>query len=612
MKKTLLSILLFAYYSVTANVSTLSMLNEVNAEWKNNFDGQLLASSVKIVNNKSFNDWIATHLMLVEQTLRQRSMQHLNAAQTRNRLKLLDELNSYWHAGIFPVNDYLPFKNPVFIDRVGTHCAVGYLMQQSGAEALAEKIDSENKFVYVKAIKTTGVSEWANENGFTIDELAWIQPGYPVAFTADDMAGGLNGNVRELAIDPASQLIYAGGSFNASIAGSACNGVAVYMNDISGWNWVPLGNGVNGTINALLIHNNKLYAGGEFTMAGTVPAKNVAVYDLATMQWQSMGSLDSTVNSFAVYNNEIYAGGRFTGLVSKWTGSQWQDITSGFIYNGEARTLEVYNNELIIGGNFELLTGAIRKNVAAYDGTYMNSSGFGTVTPVNDFEIYHDTLYAACDIAVGPDTCALARFVNSDWEVVIKPYYLMVEYYGGTSIRKLSVAQNRLFGIGDFFCSSGLIYGNRMMEIIFDPSTGDAMCIPLIIVDSTVHTMVSQNDIITFGGDFITAYGDSLNHVGQLMSILSGIPNITFNTANSFVVFPNPANDRINVQLNNFSTQKVCYVKILNSIGKEIYNQKITGPVFSMDLSGKSAGIYTVQVVDEGGVSIGSKRVIME
>jgi hypothetical protein len=89
----------------------------------------------------TFNEWIAVHLKLVETTLRQRDIRHLSASQISHRTALLDKLQQYHQAGVFPINDYLPYKNPIFIDRIGTHCAVGYLMQQSGAEDLAQRID---------------------------------------------------------------------------------------------------------------------------------------------------------------------------------------------------------------------------------------------------------------------------------------------------------------------------------------------------------------------------------------------------------------------------------------------------------------------------------------
>jgi 16S rRNA (cytosine1402-N4)-methyltransferase len=60
-------------------------------------------------------------------------------------------------------------------------------MQQSGCEELSRKIDKHEKFAYVKEIKAEGLAEWAKTNGFTVDELAWIQPAYPPNFVLADL-----------------------------------------------------------------------------------------------------------------------------------------------------------------------------------------------------------------------------------------------------------------------------------------------------------------------------------------------------------------------------------------------------------------------------------------
>jgi hypothetical protein len=610
MNKLLLTLSMFVAISSNAIASSFSKLCEVNAEWKNNSDGKQIAATFNSAGNLSFNDWIKNHLMLVERTLRQRSVENLNASQRHNRLQLLDELNGYWHTGVFPVNDYLAYNNPVFIDRNGTHCAVGYLMQQSGADNLAMQIDADNKFVYVKEIKTKGVAEWATKNGFTIDELAWIQPGYPPTFTTASLENGLNGNVKTMVVDQSTQTLYAGGSFTSSVTGASCNGIAAYISGIVGWSWVGLGAGVNGTVNTLMVHNDKLYVGGQFTMAGSVSASNIAMYDLSTGQWQPMGTLDSTVNTIAVYNNEIYAGGRFTGFVSKWNGSQWQSITAGFIYGSEARTLEVWNNQLLIGGSFELLTGALRRNVATYDGSMMGISGFGTVTPVNDFQVFHDTIYAACDVINGNDTCALARFTNFDWNVIVKPVNQIANYFDGTSIQNLMVADDRLFCAGNFNCGSGMIYGSGIMEFQMDYATNQPLCIPLFIADSTVNTLVNYNNILTFGGDFVYSMAQSLNHTAQLLNIINAVPERSKTLMNIMSIFPNPAHDKISIKLSEMPNQD-CFIKIFDQTGRLISTEKIKYLSFTMDMSGNSSGVYMVKIVNQREVTLDSSKVVL-
>ncbi len=600
MNKLILPLILFLSLNSYGDEFFYRMLSQVNSEWKYQDDGLKLAATFNLCNNKSFDDWIAAHLMLVEQTLRNRTIENLSSSQKQKRLTLLNELNGYWHSRAFPVNDYLPYKNPVFIDRKGNYCAVGYLMKQSGAESLAHAIDTENKFVYVKEIKTSGVKKWADENGFTLDELAWIQPGYPVSFTVQDLTGGLNGTVSSIVIDSSSQIIYAGGSFTASTTGSSCNGVAAYISGFAGWDWIGLGTGLNGNVNTLLIKNNMLYAGGDFNMAGTTPVSNVAVYDMQTGQWQSMGNLDSTVTGLAVYNNEIYAGGKFTGFVSKWTGTSWQDITQGFLYGEGVRTLEVKDSLLYIGGNFELATGALRRNVATYDGVYMGTSGFGTSTPVNDFEIHNDTLYAACDVALGPDTCALAKFDNLNWECMLNPFALLMNNFSGTSVQHLLSANQKLFCAGTFTCTNGLYYGNNLMEFIAN-SSGAPSCLPMLLTDSGINSLAVWGNSICFGGAFTNSLSTTLNHIGIIPNILNSVNEPYIQPIQTLNIFPNPSGDRFTIDLKNIVDLNRYNLKIMDSMGRIINSKSELLPQTSIDLSDKPGGVYFIRVLNEKG-----------
>jgi len=65
-----------------------------------------------------------------------------------------------------------------FIDDANTACAVGYIMQGTGNEALAEYIAETQNNAYVKQMEGENIFEWAKNYGFTADELAWIQPAY--------------------------------------------------------------------------------------------------------------------------------------------------------------------------------------------------------------------------------------------------------------------------------------------------------------------------------------------------------------------------------------------------------------------------------------------------
>lgn len=579
----------------------LKKLVSVNAEWLKQSERHAILQSAVFLQPQSYNAWITAHLMLVEKTLQARDVSKLTSTQKHNRVKLLCQLNEYWRAGVFPINDYVTYQTPVFIDRQGTHCAVGFLMQQSGAEDLAQKINTEQKFAYVHEIKVSGVKAWADKHGFTIDELAWIQPGYPTNLPAYSMEGGLNGTVNAIAADGPGLSVYAAGSFNKSTKGVVCNNIAAYISGFAGFDWVSVDNGVNGAVHTLLMHNNKLYAGGEFSTAGSVAAGKVAMYDIAMGQWQALGSLDSTVRALTFYKGELYAAGDFTGFVAKWNGTTWQDVSQGMMYGKGATTLKVWDTLLVVGGNFELTTGALRKHVIAFDGTQPRLLGMGTTTPVNDLEIHDGKLYAACNVIDGNDTCALAVFNqhNNEWEVLLKPSMGMADGFDGNAIFKLQSHGPNLLAGGDFFCTAGMITGNNLMAIKNGKIPGDTTVYqilnPLAVTDKPVRAIATDVNTVYFGGAFLTnKYTDTLNHIASLQLDPTSIKNVSNSTIN-VSVFPNPVSESLSIQ--SLENSELSKLEIYDATGRNVHEQNLTSKQKSISVANLPSGIYSAKIL---------------
>lgn len=586
------------FSSINANTQLLlSRLTLVNSEWSKQPEKEIIAASFTGNLPNQYNDWIALHLKLVEATLRARPTHHLSAEQKYNRIKALNHLNSYWKAGVFPINDYVNYTTPVFIDRKGTHCAVGYLMQQSGAEALAQSIDQNEKFAYVHQIKTKGVAEWAKINGFSIEELAWIQPAYQVNQPTFEMEGGFDSTVNCIVKGSNNNLLFAGGAFTKTGKGVSCNNVAAWISGFAGYDWISLGSGLNGEVHTLVYDNGKLYAGGKFTKAGNITANHVAMYDENAGTWQSMGSLDSTVLTLCFYKGELYAGGSFSGMLAKWDGTNWQNVSQGMLYGEAVRILKVIDTMLYIGGNFELTTGALRKNVALYDGKNILISGFGTTNPVNDFEFHNGKIYAACDVISGNDTSALAIFENGEWKTVLKPLYGMLDLFNGNTIKKIKSVGSKLLACGDFESASGMIYGKNLMAYYEQKNVGDTstytICEPIISTDKSINTFLLDGQIVYFGGEFLTSgYNDTLNHVGYTEFITSSI-NHFHSSETPIRIVPNPASRYITVS--TWQAEALKTVEITDIAGNVLLAKSVENEKTVINIENLPSGVYLLK-----------------
>ena len=122
---------------------------------------------------------IQTHLDYVEGVLRNRPTNHLTAEQKANRLKYLDLLNKYIALGEFPHNDGHPDnRRPTFVSENGHICAVGWLVKQTAGSEIIQEINREFKYDFIPDIDHPVFLGWVEQSGFTIEELAMIQPMY--------------------------------------------------------------------------------------------------------------------------------------------------------------------------------------------------------------------------------------------------------------------------------------------------------------------------------------------------------------------------------------------------------------------------------------------------
>lgn len=122
---------------------------------------------------------VRAHLRRAERSARRASTAHLDPLRRRVRALLLDELAAYRARGLFPRNVTVPGFNPVFVDDLGTRCAVAHLLDAAGESALVDDIAARRNLAYVDELADEPrLVAWLAAAGLSLAEAAAIQPGY--------------------------------------------------------------------------------------------------------------------------------------------------------------------------------------------------------------------------------------------------------------------------------------------------------------------------------------------------------------------------------------------------------------------------------------------------
>ena len=162
---------------------------------------------------------------------------------------------------------------------------------------------------------------------------------------------------RAIGLCIAGNGVYVGGMFDVA-GGEPCANIAYW----DGIQFHPLGEGTNGIVTAMTLHEGQLYVGGQFTRAGGLVRNSIARWDVQDRNWHALGSGISGggyiyVRSIIGDGNLLYVGGEFgfaggqrANNIAVWDGSQWSTMGSGT--NDEVKVITRFNDALYVGGNF--------------------------------------------------------------------------------------------------------------------------------------------------------------------------------------------------------------------------------------------------------------------
>jgi hypothetical protein len=350
---------------------------------------------------------------------------------------------------------------------------------------------------------------------------------------APGAAGELNNAVASMAVfdDGSGPALFIGGTFTVA-GGVGGNRLTRW----DGSHFAPVGpaltNGVVGSsVNALLVFNDgtgpALFVAGQFSSAGGVAADRVAKWD--GHAWSAVGSglqggLIGTVIGLTAFDdgsgNALYAGGNFTQAgsvpaanIAKWDGTNWSALGAG-IGDYYAFTMAGFDDgtgpALYAAGSFTTAGGAPALRIARWKNSSWSplpiASGTGGMDgPVYAFTSFDDgtglALCAAGNFAQAGNASAnrVARWKNGTWSALgsgldAEVYALCVFNDGGG---------NALYA-GGSFTSAG---GNPLLHIA--KWNGSSWIQVGSGVDDIVRAMTVYNDgsgsALYAGGDFLHA-----------------------------------------------------------------------------------------------------------
>jgi len=589
------SITCFASLEPIQESSLYAHMSEVNAKWKhlNESDYKSLAHF------DSEEERIQKHLELVIRFLNENEPLGLTETELGKRRNLLNELSAYAEEQVFPMNIYHSERTPYFIDHRGVHCAVGYLILKSGHGDLAQRISSEHNYDYIRDIKVEGLEDWTKEFGFEVDELKWIQPGYPPAQQMSPVGGGTNGPVTVMTDANNDNLVFAG-EFD-ELDGLPCDNIGSW----NGEQLTCLGGGVNGQINDLSVSPYNPYIAGSFNYDGA--QYPLAQYDGEEWNYFSIPERPDaeatavlSVGAFSIQAEVILKiADNESELWHLTTENTWIFISS---FNGVVDVIKASGLGRVYGGKFSEVTvngetinaeNVIIKN--NWDDNWYSLEG-EICNHVYALESIGESLYIGGEGSEGnPESVVMSRYLNGTLQTLMT---------GDNTIYDIKYDNDsRLLLAGDLVSTDiGITLGNHLLEF----SIASNWSTPMAVLDEPAKCIGALAGEYYIGGEFTNDQGFELNHLAKGNSVSNSILE---NDLLDLKVYPNPAQSTVHLDLNGTKTNEVY---LLNQTGQivKMFDVFMGSSHTQLDVTDLARGMYYLRVNQGEMVSI--TKVVLE
>jgi hypothetical protein len=291
--------------------------------------------------------------------------------------------------------------------------------------------------------------------------------------------------------------LYAGGNFSSP----------AHIAQWDGTTWSGLGAGINSNVYSITTDGTNIYAAGEFTMAGGSSAIRIAKWDGANWSALSTG-LSYTANSLVWDGLKLFVGGQFPLSLRSWDGSAFSTTDHKFDKpNGDVivNSICLIGNTVYIGGTFNSVGGVAANNIAKWNGTNWSALGTGTDGTVYALATDGTNLFAGGFYyhVGGITTQSIGMWNGTSWSAVgggIPGYVYDMIYSNGS-----------LFVGGSFNTVNGLGVAAKMIAR-WDGSNWSMLGTGL---NSTVYAIAVSGTDIYAGGEFTTAGGISASKIAR-------------------------------------------------------------------------------------------------
>lgn len=263
--------------------------------------------------------------------------------------------------------------------------------------------------------------------------------------------------------------LFIGGRFNGNLEGESYSNIAVW----DGNKWSSLAGGLNGEVRDLEvdIQNQRIFAGGNFTNAGGNPeADKIAFWN--GNNWEKFGR-NKDLESGHISTIEMSQGGvvYIGGTISVndsiqdidshgigyWDGKYWRSLVEEcekFSAGADVRDIEEINGKIFVGGNFSYGCDTTRhnQNIIEYTGTHYKDIGtpikFSPVNKVfdNNGELFIGGSFQ--NMGENKDVSYLSKLEGDKWIKLISN--------NGSDVYTINAQENILVFGGNFVNLDGI------------------------------------------------------------------------------------------------------------------------------------------------------------